>query len=304
MLSRIKKSLGRITLSQELVTAGFIGILVLIVAASAYGYTRLTSLSAQVVQLNAELASTTALFQTNIADATTSFGNALQQESQNIQNKLGGVQDQVGVIGGAVTDLTKLSKTDPELLAKYSKVFFLNENYAPVRLVVIPPQYKYLDTADLQIIPQVLSYVQKMLDAAAADKVAIYVDSAYRSFNTQTALKNQYRVVYGAGTANQFSADQGYSEHQLGTAVDLITTGTGGALNGFDTKPAYTWLLANAYRYGFVLSYPKKNGYYIFEPWHWRFVGVKLATELHNLGTYFYEMDQRTIDTYLTSFFD
>ena len=294
----------RITLSQELIAAGFIVLAALIVIASIYGYIRIASLSSRVAELNAELASTTALLTNNISDATSSLGNALQQESQNIQNQLGGVQDQVGAIGGVVTDLKKLSDTDPQLLAKYSKIFFLNENYAPARLVEIPPGYKYLENKDLQIIPQVLPYLEKMLDAAKTDGVAIYVDSAYRSFSTQATLKSQYTVVYGAGTANQFSADQGYSEHQLGTAVDLITTGTSGMLIGFDRRPAYAWLEANAYRYGFILSYPKNNGYYIFEPWHWRFVGVKLATDLHNSNTYFYEMDQRTIDTYLASFFD
>jgi LAS superfamily LD-carboxypeptidase LdcB len=60
----------------------------------------------------------------------------------------------------------------------------------------------------------------------------------------------------------------------------------------------------HAYIYGFVLSYPKNNGYYVYEPWHWRFVGVKLATDLHNQGKNFYDMDQRTIDTYLLNIFD
>jgi D-alanyl-D-alanine carboxypeptidase len=117
-------------------------------------------------------------------------------------------------------------------------------------------------------------------------------------------IKNAYSVTYGAGTANSFSADQGYSEHQLGTTVDLITTGTGGKLAGFDTKPAYTWMLENAHKYGFTLSYPKNNGFYIFEPWHWRFVGVKLATDLYEDEQHFYELDQRKIDTYLASLFD
>ncbi len=290
--------------SQELVAAGFIGLTALIIVASAYSYIRIASLSSRVTELSEQLASTTALLTNNISNATTSLSNAFQQENQNIQNQLGGVQDQVGAIGGVVTDLKKLSDTDPQLLAKYSKIFFLNENYAPARLVEIPPNYKYLENRDLQIIPQVLPYLENMLDAAKADNVPIYVDSAYRSFGTQATLKSQYTVVYGAGTANQFSADQGYSEHQLGTAVDLITTGTSGMLTGFDKRPAYAWLEANAYRYGFILSYPKNNSYYIFEPWHWRFVGVKLATDLHNSNTYFYEMDQRTIDTYLSSFFD
>ncbi|MDP2655299.1 MAG: M15 family metallopeptidase [bacterium] len=283
---------------------GFVSVVALMGAASWYGYNRVTVLSEQIVQLNTELASTTAFLQSNINDATASLGDALKKESQNTQSRLGSVQDQVGTIGGTVTDLQKLSKTDQELLAKYSKVFFLSDNYAPARLVEIPPVYKYDEKLPLQIIPEVLPYLQRMIDHAKTDGVTLYVDSAYRSFNTQEALKGQYTVSYGAGTANQFSADQGYSEHQLGTTVDLITTGTGGQLTGFDRTPAYTWVLANAYRYGLVLSYPKNNGYYIFEPWHWRFVGVKLATYLHNSNAYFYTMDQRTIDTYLISLFD
>ena len=111
-------------------------------------------------------------------------------------------------------------------------------------------------------------------------------------------------MTYGAGTANSFSADQGYSEHQLGTALDLITTGTGGQLEGFDNTGAYQWLQNNAYRYGFVLSYPKDNPFYVFEPWHWRFVGVKLATNLHFAHQNFYDWDQRTINTYLVNFLD
>ena len=128
--------------------------------------------------------------------------------------------------------------------------------------------------------------MQKMLDEAKRSNVTIYIASAYRSFNEQEALKQEYKVVYGAGTANQFSADQGYSEHQLGTTVDLTTTGLGGQLDGF------------------VLSYPKGNQFYVYEPWHWRFVGIKLATDLHSKNKNFYDLDQRDIDEYLVSIFD
>jgi D-alanyl-D-alanine carboxypeptidase len=285
-----------------------IGTLVLVImfvgAASWYGYTRLNSLSVHVEQLNTELASSTGLLRGSISDATASLASTINKEKQDVQAQLGGVKEQVGTIGGALTDIQKLNKIDPELLAKYSKIFFLSDTYAPVRLVEIPLVYRYNEKSPLQIIPEVLPYLQKMLDQAKADGVTVYVDSAYRSFNTQRALKGQYSVVYGEGTANQFSADQGYSEHQLGTTVDLITTGTGGELLGFDRTAAYTWILANAYRYGFVLSYPKNNDYYIFEPWHWRFVGVKLSTYLHNSNSYLYTLDQRAIDVYLISIFD
>ncbi len=308
MTVKIGKSIWSIPPIQWVTIAGFIFIIVLVGSVSWYGYTRLTALSEQVTQLTAQLdvrlASTTALLQNNIAEATTSLGNALQQEKQIVREQLGGVKNQVGSITGVVTDLQKLSKIDPELLAKYSKVFFLSDTYAPARLVDIPPAYAYIEKKQSQIIPEVLPYLEKMLNQAKTDGIALYIDSAYRSFSNQRALKGQYVVIYGAGTANQFSADQGYSEHQLGTTIDLITTGTSGNLIGFDTTPAYAWVTANAYRYGFVLSYPKDNGYYMFEPWHWRFVGVKLATDLHASNAYFYTLDQRVIDTYLISLFD
>ncbi len=304
MASNGEKFFQRMTPSQWVVTGVFVFVLVLISSTSWYGYTRLNILSASIAQVNTDLASTTAVLRWSISDATSSLADVINKEKQSVQAQLGGVKAQVGSISGTLTDIDKLNKIDPQLLAKYSKIFFLSDTYAPARLVEIPNVYKYDEKSPLQIIPEILPHLEKMLDQAKKDGVTIYVDSAYRSFNTQGALKGQYSVVYGAGTANQFSADQGYSEHQLGTAVDLITIGTGGELSGFDRTPAYTWLLANAYRYGFVLSYPKNNNYYIFEPWHWRFVGVKLATDLHNAGTYLYTMDQRAIDAYLISIFD
>ncbi|MFA6274340.1 MAG: D-alanyl-D-alanine carboxypeptidase family protein, partial [Candidatus Paceibacterota bacterium] len=77
-----------------------------------------------------------------------------------------------------------------------------------------------------------------------------------------------------------------------------------GSLIDFDKTPEYTWLLENAYKYGFIISYPAGNTYYKFEPWHWRFVGINLATKLHNDNVYFYDTDQRIIDSYLVSLFD
>ena len=112
-------------------------------------------------------------------------------------------------------------------------------------------------------------------------------------------------MTYGAGTANSFSADQGYSEHQLGTAVDFITPGSAGQLSTtFANTPSFRWLTENAYKFGFELSYPATNTYYVYEPWHWRFVGIKLATYLHEHKLNFYDMDQRDIDTYLADLFD
>jgi D-alanyl-D-alanine carboxypeptidase len=200
--------------------------------------------------------------------------------------------------------LEKLSKTDKELLQKYSRVYFLSDNYVPMSLENIDSRYLFDETKTLQFHTSALPFLERMLKRAGRDGVVLKIVSAYRSFGVQSSLKSGYLTTYGSG-ANQFSADQGYSEHQLGTTVDLTTDPVGTNLTvSFETTPAYTWLKDNAYRFGFILSYPRGNAYYQYEPWHWRFVGVELATELYDDEMNFSDLEQREIDTYLVKIFD
>lgn len=206
-------------------------------------------------------------------------------------------------VNDSVEELEKLTTTDPELLQKYSKVYFLNEHYVPKSLKDIDEEFRNIGATNYQIHGDVYPFLKDLLEEAKDDGLDLIVTSAYRSYDTQAALKANYTVTYGAG-ANKFSADQGYSEHQLGTTVDFSSRDTKGALNGFDKTPEYEWLKTHAHKYGFILSYPKDNAYYKFEPWHWRFVGEDLARRLHDDGMYFYDLDQRIIDTYLSKIFD
>jgi D-alanyl-D-alanine carboxypeptidase len=250
------------------------------------------------------LASTTSAYasiQASLAEASSSNAD-LAQSLRDQQVQYGYCVDLVNQLNGKVGSLTKLSQTDPQLLAKYSKTYFLNENYAPASLTNIASQYLYDKSRTLQFETDAYPFLQRLLADAQAQGISLFAGSAYRSFDTQSTLKAQYKVVYGTG-ANAFSADQGYSEHQLGTAVDFTTSGLKGGLDGFDQDPAYAWLKDNAYKYGFVLSYPPDNAYYEFEPWHWRFVGKALALYLYDRGQNFYDLDQRTIDGYLGSIF-
>jgi D-alanyl-D-alanine carboxypeptidase len=203
-----------------------------------------------------------------------------------------------------IDKLEKLTTYDPELLKKYSKVYFLSENYSPPKLVDIAEEFKIKADKKLQFLEEAYPFLERLLNEAHEDGVDLRVISAYRSFDEQMALKSNYAVTYGAGTANQFSADQGYSEHQLGTTVDFGTPEVPGAYLSFEKTDAFRWLMDNAHTYGFVLSYPKGNTYYTYEPWHWRFVGDKLARDIHEASKYFYEMDQRDIDDYLIHLFD
>lgn len=213
------------------------------------------------------------------------------------------MEDQVRDLAGTVSDLDKLSKTDEELLQKYSKVYFLNEHYIPESLREIEDEWKYDETREHQLHHKVMPFFEDMLEDAKDDGIDLWVVSAYRSFDYQSQLKGAYTVTYGSG-ANTFSADQGFSEHQLGTTVDFTTSGIGGGLQGFGNTPAYQWLVENAHKYGFVLSYPENNAYYVYEPWHWRFVGEEMAEDLRDENAHFYDWPQREIDQYLLHIFD
>lgn len=211
--------------------------------------------------------------------------------------------EQIEDLSGTVGKLDKLSRIDPELLQKYSKVYFLSEHYVPSQLAQIPQEIVG-DEDDEFFHASALPFLEALMRDAEEDGIDLRIASAYRSFDTQKALKSGYAVRYGSG-ANAFSADQGYSEHQLGTTLDFRTSENGGALaTSFETTEAFAWLESNAHKHGFVLSYPKGNAYYMYEPWHWRFVGEKLARDLHEDGKHFYDLDQRELDAYLISLFD
>src|ERR1035437_2160355 len=199
-----------------LVLGGFLG----------FEFMQISALTKNVGSLSTELASTTvALSQNtqelsqNITDLRTQsvgLSNTLSSTQQNIDavtTQVSGVEQNVGSISGAVGTLQKLAQIDPELLKKYSKVYFLNENYTPAHLTLIPTDYLYSSSRSEQFLTEAWPYVKSLFDTAKAGGVILYVESAYRSFAEQQSLKSLYTITYGAGTANSFSADQGYSEH-------------------------------------------------------------------------------------------
>ena len=250
-----------------------------------------------------ELASSTIAELSSRLSLTAEELNDIEDDYKKEKNKNDEFEDQIKKISGTVGVLDKLSKTDKELLQKYSKVYFLNEHYIPEKIAPIEKKYLYNEAASKSIHGKVEPYLNKMIEAALSDGIKIWVVSSYRSFNEQASLKGAYTKTYGSG-ANAFSADQGYSEHQLGTTLDFTTEGLGGTINGFDGTKAYTWMQENAHKYGFTLSYPKGNAFYVYEPWHWRFVGEDLARDLKKDNANFYDWDQRKIDEYLISIFD
>lgn len=113
----------------------------------------------------------------------------------------------------------------------------------------------------------------------------LMIGSAYRTAATQDALFNSYVASAGYAEANRYSAHPGHSEHQTGLAVDISTTSQQCYLSAcFINTADGQWLSDNAHVYGFTLRYPEGKEAitgYNFEPWHYRYVGIDLATALH-----------------------
>lgn len=247
--------------------------------------------------------STITSLETDLSNLKNDLEN-LAEDFRDEQNKNNEFEDQILDLAGELDEFEKLNEIDDELLRKYSKVSFLNENYIPSRIKQIDDEYVLEGKDEQYFHSDIMRYLERMFEAAQRDDIDLKVISGYRSFDEQNQLKGQFTEIFGTG-ANAFSADQGFSEHQLGTTIDITTPEVGGTFQSFGETEAFAWLEENAYKYGFILSYPEDNQFYIYEPWHWRFVGRDLARDLsRDKNETFYTMDQREINKYLLEFFD
>lgn len=163
----------------------------------------------------------------------------------------------------------------------------LASTWAPRDLVSVPAS-RMMPGKSGELRGPVLQALEAMLDAAAAVDIDLGVRSAYRSYQTQ-CLTFDYKVrEHGIEHARRFSAEPGRSQHQLGTTADI----SGGALSWALTQDMGAtlegqWLAENAHRFGFALSYPEgheEETGYAYEPWHYRYIGVAAADEMHTSG--------------------
>ena len=131
--------------------------------------------------------------------------------------------------------------------------------------------------------------LRAMDQAARLAGVRLRVVSAYRSYTSQQAVFANWVQQSGYEQAIRYSARAGHSEHQLGTTLDLSFVGGADPWQyaDFATTRAGAWLKATAWRYGFVLSYPKgleRDTGYGYEPWHYRYYGRTLAAQQRASG--------------------
>ncbi|WP_394770643.1 M15 family metallopeptidase [Lacisediminihabitans sp.] len=157
--------------------------------------------------------------------------------------------------------------------------------YVPADLITTP--VPHLNPPGLR--SEAASAMAAMFATAKAEGAGgMQLQSASRSYGVQVKVYNGYVSSVGEDGADAQSARPGYSEHQTGLAADISAVPLTCALAAcFGQTPQGLWLAANAYRFGFLLRYPADKTAitgYMYEPWHFRYIGVPLATEMHATG--------------------
>jgi D-alanyl-D-alanine carboxypeptidase len=161
-------------------------------------------------------------------------------------------------------------------------------DYVPEDLV---PLWAYgiptLGNGEMLLRREAAEHLSYMVSDAAADGEELVVASAYRSYADQRVSYARLMSIYGT-EAGEMSAFPGHSQHQLGTAVDFTNSAVGYEIwQYFGRSSASWWLREHAPEYGFVLAYPpgkETETGYRWEPWHYRYVGVKNAERLEESG--------------------
>ena len=180
------------------------------------------------------------------------------------------------------SDLTK------ENLMIVNKYYKLSSDYVPDNLVLIENEYmgngKYMQDIAYEA-------YKKLYDDMKKEGLNLSVASAYRSYSYQQGLYNNYVNLDGKEAADTYSARPGYSEHQTGLALDLCTTRCQN-LGDFEGTDEFYWMKENAYKYGFILRFPEdkvKITGYMYEPWHYRYVGTEAAKIIYENNLTFEE---------------
>ncbi len=178
---------------------------------------------------------------------------------------------------------TNIQKTDTskDTLLIVNKYYQLEQNYHYGDLVVMDSQYDNKSGSKLSSVAY--EAFKKLVDDAEKEGYHIRNNSAYRSYATQNSLYQNYKNANGLAWADKWSARPGHSEHQTGLALDVGEKGHTN-LNDFVNSKEFIWMKDHAHLYGFILRYPEGKEYltgYGYEPWHYRYVGIEVATYIY-----------------------
>ncbi|WKY43816.1 M15 family metallopeptidase [Eubacteriaceae bacterium ES2] len=255
----------------------FVVILLIIALITVNVYNRMSQANeeAAIEAENQAAASTT---QSAVSNANSSTNNTTTAENTQTQTQVqssGTVTGDLGASGNFETgSITQVA----------NKQYSLSSSYVPDDLV-------WLDlpsTRDTQMRSEAAAALTELFDAANSDGIELYCCSGYRSYETQSELYQWNVDTYGQSEADLVSAKPGTSEHQLGLAMDVTSESVGfDLLESFGETEEGQYIADHAHEYGFIIRYPQGKTAitgYSYEPWHLRYLGVDVATDIHNSG--------------------
>lgn len=156
---------------------------------------------------------------------------------------------------------------------------YLKEDYVPENLKNLSSTYAL---SNMKMVEEAANAFESLSKDASKENYKVIAMSTYRSYEYQVDLYNKYVKSDGKEAADTYSGRPGNSEHQTGLAVDVYNQTE--TYTNFEKTKEYNWMQENAYKYGFILRFPKdkenETGYE-FESWHYRYVGKDIATYIH-----------------------
>lgn len=190
------------------------------------------------------------------------------------------ISDVIAIVNvGADNDwYTKTKKTNIELkeLMLTNKFYHLDKSYNSDNMVKVSNTYSYGE--DQMLTKETFDAFKDMWKSAKSENLTLIINSSFRSYEDQEEVYNFYKSTKGEEDADLIAAHPGFSEHQTGMAIDIQTYKS--SAKTFENFDEFKWLEKNAYKYGFILRYPKDKEYitgYEYESWHWRYVGKEAA---------------------------
>lgn len=162
----------------------------------------------------------------------------------------------------------------------------LEGTYEPENLVALDPIQTSNPARQILISQNILEPLNALLKAGLESGHVLLVNSAYRSYQQQEGVfENPFNITE---TGLSLAARPGYSEHQLGTTVDVSAP----LFSASQLQAGYRWMEANAHKFGFIHTYPQGSEEitgFTYEPWHMRYVSNEVAQKIYESGVIYNE---------------
>ena len=185
----------------------------------------------------------------------------------------------IGIDNDFYTNIQTIENPD-DMSVLVNKYYGLPSGWNASNLVEVSSNYSY-NGQKLNV--TAADALTKMMDDMRELGYTIWLVSGYRSEDYQYGLYNYYVRTQTQAVADRTSARPNHSEHQTGLAADISNIQY--AIEHFANTEEYEWLQENAHKYGFIERYPKDKEFitgYDYEPWHYRYLGVDIATQIYN----------------------